>query len=290
MPKSLLERSYVCPHTDSERELSGTWCTPEILEAVAQNYVIRRIHEVWHFPPHQRRKGLFASYVDTWLRIKTESSGYPHWATTPLDQQHFRDCYYEREGVILDLNMIAKNPGQKATAKLMLNSFWGKFGENLRKSSMKAVSNPAQLYEVVSDLLKTVTSIRICNEDLLEVVFTSPDDECVENGKTNLFVAAFTTCHARLKLYSYLKVLGEQVLYFDTDSVIYAHKPGQAEVPNRDFLGELTNELEAGDHIVDFTSGGPKNYGYTTTNGKVECKVRGFTLHNVRGLQQLNYN
>ena len=150
----------------------------------------------------------------------------------------------------------------------MLNSFWGKFGENLRKSSMKAMSNPAQLYEVVSDPLKTVTSIHICNEDLLEVVFTSPG----------------------LKLYSYLKVLGEQVLYFDTDSVIYAHKPGQAEVPNRDFLGELTNELEPGDHIVDFTSGGPKNYGYTTTNGKVECKVCGFTLHNVRGSQQLNYN
>ena len=171
----------------------------------------------------------------------------------------------------------------------MLNSFWGKFGENLRKSSTKAVSNPAQLYEVVSDPRKTVTSIRICNEDLLEVVFTSSDDECVENGKTNLFVAAFTSCHARLKLYSYLKVLGEQVLYFDTDSVIYAHKPGQAEVPNGDFLGELTDELEPGDHIVDFTSGGPKNYGYTTANGKVECKVRGFTLHNVRGSQQLKY-
>ena len=242
-----------------------------------------------HFPPEQRRKGLFDSYVDTWLRIKTESSGYPHWATTPQDQQLFIRRYYEREGVSLFPDMITKNPGLKATAKLMLNSFWGKFGENLRKSSTTAVSNPAQLYEIVNDPLKTVTAIRICNEDMLEVVFTSPDEECVENGKTNLFVAAFTTCHARLKLYSYLKVLGEQVLYFDTDSVIYVHKPGQAEVPNGDFLGELTDELEPGDHIVDFTSGGPKNYGYTTANGKVECKVRGFTLHNVRGWQQLNY-
>ena len=150
MPKSLLERSYVCPHTDSQRELTGTWCTPEILEAVAQNYVIRRIHEVWHFPPQQRRKGLFASYVDTWLKIKTESSGYPHWATTPEDKERFIQRYHEREGVSLIPDKIAKNPGRKATAKLMLNSFWGKFGENLRKSRVQAVSNPAQLYEVVS--------------------------------------------------------------------------------------------------------------------------------------------
>ena len=35
-------------------------------------------------------------------------------------------------------------------------------------------------------------------------------------------------------------------------------------------------------------SGGAKNYGYKTAGGKVECKVRGFTL-NVRGRAVLNY-
>ena len=289
MAKPLLDRRRACPQTPSERELTGTWCTPEIDEAVAQGYVITRIHEVWHFPDNQRRKRLFAPYVDPWLRIKTEASGYPHWAMTPLDKAVFHQRYYEREGIALDETMIAKNPGRKATAKLMLNSFWGKFGDNLRKMSTATVTTPAQLYALVTDPLKTVSSIRICSEDVLEVLYTSPDDECIENGKTNLFVAAFTTCDARLKLYSYLKVLGEQVLYFDTDSVIYAHKPGQAQVENGDYLGDLTDELDPGDSIVDFTSGGPKNYGYKTAGGKVECKVRGFTLNNVRGSQQLSY-
>ena len=55
-----------------------------------------------------------------------------------------------------------------------------------------------------------------------------------------------------------------------------------------DFLGEMTDELD-GDHIVEFVSGGAKNYGYKTSGGKFECKVRGFTL-NVRGRQRLNYN
>ena len=42
----------------------------------------------------------------------------------------------------------------------------------------------------------------------------------------------------------------------------------------------MTNELD-GDVITLFVSGGAKNYGYTTQQGKVLCKVRGFTL-NVR--------
>ena len=35
-------------------------------------------------------------------------------------------------------------------------------------------------------------------------------------------------------------------------------------------------------------SGGPKNYGYLTSTGKTECKVRGFAL-NTEGLAHLNY-
>lgn len=50
----------------------------------------------------------------------------------------------------------------------------------------------------------------------------------------------------------------------------------------------MTNELDDGDYITEFVSGGPKNYGYTTKSGKVCCKVRGFTL-NVRSSAQLNY-
>ena len=55
-----------------------------------------------------------------------------------------------------------------------------------------------------------------------------------------------------------------------------------------DYLGCMTDELE-GDTIQEFVSGGAKTYGYQTRGGKVECKVRGFTL-NVRGSCVLNYH
>ena len=283
------ERSSHCRHDDEARRMTGTWCTPEVREAVTRGYAIVKIHEVWNFGPEQRKTGLFSQYVNRWLKAKTESSGYPHWVDTTEKQAQYRDAFLERETIRLDPTLIVKNPGRKATAKLMLNSFWGKFGEKLRKNSVKQITSMAELYEVVTDPLTEVTNLRIFNDDVLEVLYTTSDDECVENGRTNLFVAAFTTCHARLKLYGYLHALQQQVLYFDTDSVIYSHREGESVLTNGDYLGDLTNELSPGDSIVEFTSGGPKNYGYRTSEGKVECKVRGFSLGSVRGHAQLNY-
>ena len=48
----------------------------------------------------------------------------------------------------------------------------------------------------------------------------------------------------------------------------------------------MTDELD-GDVITEFVSGGAKNYGYKTCEGKVVSKVRGFTL-NVCGSAVLN--
>ena len=62
---------------------------------------------------------------------------------------------------------------------------------------------------------------------------------------------------------------------------------GQPTLPLGDYLGEFTNELDQDDHIVEFAPVGPKHYGYRTKKGKVECKVRGFSL-NTRGRQQLS--
>ena len=283
------ERTWRCNHGAEQRQLTGTWCSPEVREAVRRGYVVVKLHEVWHFPQNQQKFGLFRDYVNTWLKNKTEASGYPHWADTPEKKNRYVTDYATKEGIHLEPAKIEKNPGRKATAKLMLNSFWDKFGENLRKSSTQQVTNPAELYEIITDPLKEVTGLRIYSEDVMEIVFSAADDECVKNGKTNIFVAAFTTCHARLKLYKYLDAMQERVLYFDTDSVIYSQQPGQSALPLGDFLGDLTNEVDHDDHIVDFTSGGPKNYGYKTANGKVECKVRGFSLGSVRGHAQLNY-
>ena len=286
--KPMLGRNYYCSHGVEDRMLTGTWCTPEIMKAVEKGYQVLRIHEAWHFPPDQRKQGLFAPYVDTWLKIKQESSGYPSWAQTDAQKEDYVKNYKAREGIDLDPQHIKKNPGRKATAKLMLNSFWGKFGEQMNKMKTKQITEPHELIAHLNDTTIEISDIRILSADVIELAYKKIEEDAVKGSKTNIFIAAFTTCQARLKLYESLEALGDRVLYYDTDSVIYTWKPGQTEIPLGDYLGDMTNELDEGDYIVEFVSGGAKNYGYATKHGKIVCKVRGFSL-NVRGAKQLNY-
>ena len=102
-------------------------------------------------------------------------------------------------------------------------------------------------------------------------------------------MATFKTCWARLKLYSVLEQLGRRVLYYDTDSIIYVCRPNEYDPPLGDYLGELTDELGNGEYIVEFVSGGRKNYAYKTNKNNETCKVRGFTL-NYTNSQLINFD
>ena len=289
-PKPLTERSRCCPHTPSQRCLVGTWPTPELQEAINQGYVIQHVYEVWHFP--RNSNDMFSSYVDTFLKIKQEASGWPDWVGDDEDKhrQYIAD-YQTKEGITLEVDKIQKNPGRRSLAKMMLNSFWGKYGQQGNKSKVEAISSPTRLYQLLEDDSQELQTLRVMNDEMIEVVHKHVQEADPIQVNINIFVACFTTCWARLKLYreGLSRVEPEQVLYFDTDSILFSHRPGQPIPPLGDHLGEFTSELKAGDHIVEFAAAGPKNYGYKTKDGKVECKVRGFTL-NTRGQEQLNFD
>ena len=171
--------------------LRGTWCTPELVKAIERGYTLVKIHEVWHFPPEQRRTALFKDYVDTWLKLKQESAGWPGWCQTVEQKREYIFNYQEREGIQLEIARIAKNPGRKATAKLMLNSFWGKFGERMNKPTTVTAQDPAHLFRLISDAALDISTLRLCTDDILEAVYTSVDENAVKGTKTYIFVVAF---------------------------------------------------------------------------------------------------
>ena len=287
--KALLEKTSICHHTDDQRALTGTWCTPELETAVRKGYTILHLHEGCHFS--ETRTGLFKSYVDTWLKIKEEASGWPEGCITREQKQAHIDAYYAREGIRLDAHKIEKNPGLRALAKMMLNSMWGKFGQRLNKTQVREFIDPQPFITFLDSDQHDIRYVSALTEDCVEVHYKMQANDVLPSRNLNIFIAAFTTCHARLRLYEALDHLKERVLYYDTDSVIYLYHPRDPPLhpPRGAYLGDFKDELEAGDHIIEFCSGGPKNYGYTTASGKTVCKVRGFSL-NIEGHAQLNYH
>ena len=112
-----------CTHSEQERAILGTWCHVELMKAIEKGYQILKIHEVWHFPVHTDE--LFKEYVNTFLKIKQEASGYPKDCVMDEQKQRYIDEYYEHEGIRLDPEKIEYNPGLRSLPKLMLNSLWG---------------------------------------------------------------------------------------------------------------------------------------------------------------------
>ena len=62
-----------------------TWVMDELQKALEKGYVVQRIYEVWHFDAAEKYDsktktgGIFTDYVNTFLKIKQEASGWPEW-------------------------------------------------------------------------------------------------------------------------------------------------------------------------------------------------------------------
>ena len=108
-----------CYYTDDERTLTGTWVTDEVKKALEIGYEIKKIYEVWHFEhterynPEIKSDGLFTNYVNTFLKLKQESSGWPEWCETKGDKERYINDYHEKEGILLEYKNIKKNPGMR---------------------------------------------------------------------------------------------------------------------------------------------------------------------------------
>ena len=278
-------KSNTCNCTELERVITGTWTILEVQKALEKGYEIQKIYEIYHFPettqynPETKEGGLFTGYVNKFLKIKQESSGWPDWCTTEEEKQSYIHQYYEKEGIKLDYNSIEKNPGLRSLAKLCLNSFWGKFGQRQNMRQSRVITDEAEFYRSLSDPARKLADWHILNDDMVQLEWEYCEDFVPEDTTTNIFLATFTTAHARLRLYNVLDQLGERVIYYDTDSVVYVSRLGQFDPPLGDFLGQLTDEL-GGHYITEFVSAGPKNYAYRMSNGECCCKVKGFSLNN----------
>ena len=289
LEKPFLERSAICTHSDDQRILQGTWCTPELQKAVEMGYVIKHVYEIWHFEKTQH--GLFRDYVNTWLKLKEEASGWPSHVGNDetLQTQHLHD-YEMHEGICLERDNVQKNPGLRTLAKMMLNSMWGKFGQRTDKTQVKEFDDVHELHNFLDSEKHEVSHVGVAeSDDRVEIHYKVSNEDEISSPNLNIFIACFTTCWARLKLYNALQLLGERVLYFDTDSVVFVSQTNSIDPPLGDYLGDFKDELPPDDYIVEFVSGGPKNYAYKTFKGKRECKVRGFTLDST-GSRYVNFD
>lgn len=295
-----------CNHLEKDRVLTGTWVVDEVRKAVELGYVIKKIHEIWQYEITQYDKitgqgGLFVPYINAFLKIKQEASGFPSECVTDVQKNLYIAEYLAKEGVALDIGSIIKNPGKRSLGKACLNSHWGKFGQRESISRTTIIQTENELFTFLTDPSIIVNHILLVDQETIYVNWEEIEAVTTPLANVNCVIAAYVTCQARLRLFSYLHKLDRQVLYYDTDSVIYRISnnpgPGEHDLPTGNFLGCLTDELTEygpGSYIGEFVSSGPKSYAYTVLSGegrliKTICKIKGITL-NYRNTQILNFD
>ena len=144
-----------CHKTDKELALTGTWVIDEVRLAMQKGCRILEIHEVYEYivtsyDPETRDGGLFASYIDTFLKFKAEASGYPARVRTPADEELYIESFCKIEGIPLDREAIKPNAAKRGLAKLCLNSMWGIFTERKDRTRTKIITDPHELYRFLA--------------------------------------------------------------------------------------------------------------------------------------------
>ena len=286
-----------CDCSEKDRCLTGSWVSFEIQKAISKGYKIIKIYEVYHWNESSqynsltKKGGLFSEYIDTFLKIKTEASGFPANCTTDKEKDNYIKLFFEKEGISLSKEKIVKNAGYRLIAKLLLNSFWGRLGMSDNLNRTQLCRTPTEFFDILDDNQYTVSDFQIVNNDTVAIMYAYNGNRIPLNQSTSITHATFTTAHARLVLYEHLDKLGTRVLYHDTDSIIFRSylKHPELDPPLGNFLGDLTDELDSGQYIVKFVSTGPKSYAYILNDGTEVCKVRGFSL-NYTASQVINFS
>ena len=156
------ESQQACKCSNKDRVLIHTWCTPEINLSINMRYILIEINEVLNWSENtSNEQRLFSNYINMFLQIKTQASGYPSNVTMHEQKNEYIRQYEKHEGVCLDLNKIEHNPGLCSIGKLALKSFYGKFGQRTDMKKVQFINQYEKLYSILVDVTKVIKNFHV---------------------------------------------------------------------------------------------------------------------------------
>jgi len=104
-----------CIHSDEQPCIDGTWVVDEVRKAINMSYGLVEMFEFWEYEVTCFDRGTnagrrFAEYVNMFLKLKKESSGYPSWVQSD-DKDKYMEDYRRAEG-LLKRHQFLNMPGK----------------------------------------------------------------------------------------------------------------------------------------------------------------------------------
>ena len=276
--------TFPCPHDDSQRVITGTYTYAEIEEALKAGYEIEKLHEIIFF---KEVAPIFRACINTLAALKIAYSGWPADVVTEEQKKAYVEGF-KAQGIEITLQEMQDSPGAKKVFKLILNSIWGRLALNTAKYKslglLESIEELIALYHSegphqIEDILNSITSDKI--------IYSYSEEKVRRSKDSNTILASMVTSLARIELLKAMSKLKGNLLYVDTDSVVF-HTSANVDFNGQSYLiGGWTDELlEAWGpdcKPIEFISCAPKCYaikGINTKTGKYVyiIKMKGMTL------------
>jgi hypothetical protein len=187
-----------------------------------------------------------------------------------------------------------KGDPMNLTAKLMMNSLYGKFGmrnEFNRVDIFPIITEADKIkFKKMLDVWGTTVKDFILLEDQLIVVrdskldlITNPEDDSYHGAETNIAIASAITAHGRVHMSFFKNNPNFHLYYSDTDSAFI-----DVALP-KELIGEALGLVKLEHVIKKAVFLAPKVYALITEDGKEIIKVKGITQKAILA-ENLNFN
>lgn len=268
-----------CRHSTFERSFVGVFLSCELNLALDLGYEILSFIHAELYEPIQ---GICPEYIREVFKLKLLSDGkaalYKKYGTF----ENLQAEAWKQNGIRINNEEEISNepnPAMRQTAKIQINSAYGKFAQQPIKEHQQHFNSMEDLYEYLDQHEHEF----VCwNVELMgsTLALTADRDEAYveDNFKVNPLIAAFVTSYGRRDLYFKKIAVGlAKCLYEDTDSVVYWREKGSAPAfPDSDWLGGWKRELKK-PVTSFFISLGPKTkYFKEDDNGEEHFSFKGF--------------
>lgn len=292
-PKDLFHPVLVCMDLErnkcvaslEDKHLTELTCTSvELQAAVRKGYQIIKVHR---YDQYTRKKSLWREMVLKFYIEKMINAG-----DVPDNIEELIFKYQQVYGVGADIRKAVdegrfkNNPGLKQTAKIMINSMWGKHAQRPDMVTTKIIDHTKdkQLVDnIFINLEKSVFDLKCADylgNDTVMYQYKETEEKSPFLHEGYIPAAVFVPAYGRLQLWEQLDRLGDRVLMNDTDSIVYIYDPLKYNIPEGEMLGEW--EVEGIDRknggIRKFVGLGPKTYGIKCENGVTQIKAKGLSI------------
>jgi len=109
----------------------------------------------------------FVEYVNMFLKLKQESSGYPSYVRSEEGNGKYIKEYWHVEGIALDNAYNSKNAKNFGKTKIKINM--GKWAQNQNNTQTTLLSSVKELYELVTGPGTEVTKLIFSSDDVVWV-------------------------------------------------------------------------------------------------------------------------